>query len=50
MRQQRQKLLLEENTMRIIKIETLSNSLNKYTQFALEATMEDYLLGPTSKS
>ena len=39
-RQQRPKLLLEEHKMWIVKMGTLLNSSNIYTQFASEAMME----------
>ena len=43
-------ITLGKHVKRIVKMGTLSNSSNEYTQFAFEATTEDYLLGPTNKS
>ena len=49
MMQQEPKFLSEQHTKWIVKTEILSYSSKEYTQFALEATMEDYLLDATNK-
>ena len=49
MTQQEPKYFLERSTKRIVKLEMLSTSLNKYTQFETEATIEVYFPSRISK-
>ena len=50
MTQHELKLLLEEPTKRVVKMEILLTSLKYYIQFATETMMEVYLSSRTSKS